>query len=52
MNDYVKLATIYVEEVKDSMNIAQVLINAGYTVAYSIDYSEIYILKENNYDTK
>lgn len=52
MCDYIKLATVYVDDEKDANDIAQALVNAGYAIAYSLDYTDIYILKENGYDRK
>ena len=52
MNDYIKLATVYVEDKRDTIDIAQALENAGYAIAYDCTYTEIYILKENRYDRK
>lgn len=52
MSDYIKLATVFVDDEKDAIDIAQALINAGYAIAYSLDYTDIYILKENGYDRK
>ena len=52
MDEYVKLATIYLDDPIETQDIAQALVNAGYTVAFSIDYQEIYILREGNYDRK
>lgn len=52
MCDYIKLATVYVDDDKDTFDIIQALVNAGFAIAYSLDYREIYILKENGYDRK
>lgn len=52
MNDYIKLATVYVDDERNTIDIAQSLENAGYAIAYDSTYTEIYILKENGYDRK
>lgn len=50
--DYVKVATITLDDERLSGIIASALVNAGYTVAFSLDYREIYILEDSDYDSK
>lgn len=52
MDNYVMLGRVYIEDSSTTADIAQALVNAGYTVAFSLDYSEIYIMEDNKYDRK
>ena len=51
MSDYTRVATIIVENENSAKDIAQTLVTGGYTIAYSIDATKIYILEENDNET-
>lgn len=53
MSDYMQIATVYVDNKINTMDIAQALKNGGYAVAFREDCEEISILEDmNKYDSE